>query len=117
MTTHTGSCHCGAVTFSVEGDIPSVMECNCSHCARKGFLLHFVGEDAFTLNTPEAPLTEYLFNRHAIAHQFCAGCGVQGFAYGTDPRSGAAMVAINVRCLDGVDLTAIPRVAVDGKSF
>jgi hypothetical protein len=117
MTRHTGSCHCGAVAFAVEGDIPSVMECNCSHCSRKGFLLHFLPKDAFTLKTPEAPLTGYLFNRHAIEHRFCPSCGVQGFAYGKDPSSGAEMVAINVRCLDGVDLAAIPRVQVDGKSF
>ncbi len=42
---HNGSCHCGKVTFSVEGDIQQVMECNCSHCRRKGYLLWFIPVD------------------------------------------------------------------------
>ena len=40
---YTGSCHCGAVTFTVAADAPTeAMSCNCSHCSRKGFLLTFV---------------------------------------------------------------------------
>ena len=43
---YEGSCHCGAVTYTVEGDIPdTAMSCNCSHCRRKGFLLTFVPID------------------------------------------------------------------------
>ena len=37
----TGSCHCGAVQFTVDGEPDQALECNCSHCARKGFLLWF----------------------------------------------------------------------------
>lgn len=32
--THRGSCHCGKVRFTVEGDLEQVIECNCSHCVR-----------------------------------------------------------------------------------
>src|SRR5262245_51884510 len=35
---YQGSCHCGRVSFEVEGDLGQVMECNCSHCSRKGYL-------------------------------------------------------------------------------
>ena len=35
--THKGSCHCGRIAFEVEGDLAQVMECNCSHCSRKGY--------------------------------------------------------------------------------
>ncbi|MCB4859710.1 hypothetical protein K7W03_08860 [Sphingobium sp. PNB] len=46
---YTGSCHCGAVTFTVAADAPSeAMTCNCSHCRRKGFMLTFVPADQFT---------------------------------------------------------------------
>ena len=52
MKTYRGSCHCGAVTYSVEGDIPdTAMSCNCSHCRRKGFLLAFVPIDQFRLES------------------------------------------------------------------
>ncbi|HET6587333.1 MAG TPA: GFA family protein, partial [Oleiagrimonas sp.] len=39
---HQGSCHCGRVAFEVEGDPEQLIECNCSHCSRKGYLLWFV---------------------------------------------------------------------------
>src|SRR3546814_8047518 len=43
---YQGSCHCGAVSYTVEGDIPdTAMSCNCSHCRRKGFLLTFRSEE------------------------------------------------------------------------
>ncbi|MGH8306464.1 MAG: GFA family protein, partial [Steroidobacteraceae bacterium] len=78
--THQGSCHCGRIAYEVEGDIAQVMECNCSHCARKGFLLWFGPRSALRLKTPESALSEYTFNRHHIKHQFCAVCGCAPFA-------------------------------------
>ena len=35
--TYQGSCHCGNVRFTVEGEIGKLAECNCSHCSRKGY--------------------------------------------------------------------------------
>jgi hypothetical protein len=112
---HKGSCHCGAVAFEVEGDLKQAMECNCSHCSRKGFLLWFVPRPQFQL-TSAGDLTEYTFNKHIIKHQFCAVCGCQPFAFGKDP-SGAEMAAINVRCLTDIDLSSIKRVPFDGRSL
>ncbi len=49
---YEGSCHCGAVAFRVDGDVPTeALSCNCSHCRRKGFLLSFVPVDTFSLVT------------------------------------------------------------------
>ena len=63
----------------------------------------------------EDSLTEYLFNRHVIRHQFCRTCGIEPFAYGAMP-DGTPMVAINVNCLDGVDPRALPATRFDGRS-
>ncbi|WP_457094643.1 GFA family protein, partial [Microvirga sp. P5_D2] len=41
MTLHKGSCHCGKVVIEVEADLDQVIECNCSICSRKGYLLSF----------------------------------------------------------------------------
>ena len=114
--THHGSCHCGAVRFEATGDLDKVIECNCSHCAAKGFLLAFVPQDSFRLVTGEDHLTEYRFNTHKLSHQFCKACGVQAFARGEAP-DGAKMAAINVRSIDGVDLDALTITKVDGKSY
>ena len=73
----SGSCHCGAVRFTVQGEVAQAMECNCSHCSRKGFLLWFVPRDAFELSSGSERLTSYTFNKHVIEHQFCSTCGCQ----------------------------------------
>jgi hypothetical protein len=111
---HQGSCHCGRLSFEVEGDPSGVMECNCTHCRRKGFLLWFVPREQFHPRGPDDASSSYQFNRHVIDHRFCPQCGCQPFAYGKDPKTGAEMVAVNVRCLDDVDVASLERHAFDG---
>ncbi len=107
MTTQQGSCHCGKVAFEVEGQPANVLACNCSMCQRKGSLLWFVARDKLRLLTPEENAGTYLFNKHAIRHRFCPTCGIHPYGEGTDP-SGKRMAAINVRCLEGLDLASLP---------
>jgi len=116
MQTLTGGCHCGAVRYEASADISTVLECNCSHCEKKGFLLVFTPRENFALTSGEEKLNEYKFNKGHIAHLFCAHCGVQSFAYGAMP-DGTKMAAINMRCVDGVDLAALNRTPVDGRSY
>lgn len=112
----SGSCHCGAVRFAVQGEINEVYECNCSHCLRKGFLLWFVPRAALTVSSGTEQLTTYTFHTHVIQHQFCSICGCQPFGQGLGP-DGSEMAAINARCLDGVDLQTVKRVPVNGREF
>lgn len=113
---YRGSCHCGRVSFTVEGELEKVMECNCSNCSRKGYLLWFLPRSSLTLNNPEADMATYTFNKHVIRHQFCPTCGCAPLGFGAD-RSGAETAAINVRCLEDVDLAGLERVPVDGRSL
>ena len=113
--TYRGSCHCGRVAFEVEGAIESALSCNCSICQRKGSLLWFVPHHRLRLLTPDANASTYMFNKHVIRHRFCPACGIHPFGEGTDPK-GNRMAAINIRCLEGVDLTAVPVQAYDGRS-
>ena len=115
MATHTGSCHCGKVRYTVEGEIGDVLECNCSHCSRKGFLLWFVPRATLKIEGKPA-LTSYFFNKHVIEHTFCPTCGTQPFGYGKG-RDGAETAAINVRCLEDVDLASVKRVPFDGRKL
>jgi hypothetical protein len=116
MMQYQGSCHCGQVAFEVEGEISSVTACNCSICRRKGILMWFVPRASLTLTTPESALSTYTFNKHVIKHRFCSNCGIHPFGEGTDPK-GNAMAAINVRCLDGVDLGSLTVNQFDGKAL
>ena len=113
---YSGSCHCGAVAFTVEGDAPAgAMSCNCSHCRRKGFLLTFVPAAQFTLDSGEDSLITYTFNKHQIRHRFCKTCGAQPFGEGE--QGGQQMRAVNLRCVPDVDLDALAIQKVDGASF
>lgn len=113
---HAGSCHCGRIAFTVEGQIDEVYDCNCSMCRRRGGLLWFGPATALDLATPRENLGSYKFNRHHIDHHFCPNCGVSPFSEGVD-KTGAKTVAVNVRCLPDVDLTTLKITAVDGASF
>jgi len=113
---YQGSCHCGRIAFEVEGEIERVIDCNCTICSRKGALLWFVPRDRLRLRTPEADLSTYTFGKHSIRHRFCPQCGIHPFGEGTDP-AGHAMAAINVRCLEGVDIAVLPVRHFDGRSL
>jgi hypothetical protein len=114
-TTHQGSCQCGSVKFEFSGDISKGMTCNCSMCSRKGVILTFVPETNFKLLAGEDAQTEYLFNKHQIHHLFCRRCGVESFAKAKAP-DGTPTVAVNIRCVEGVDLHAVQTQEFDGRS-
>lgn len=116
MQKYTGGCHCGAVRYEVEVDLTKTMTCNCSHCQAKGFILTFVPAANLTLLSGEDMLTEYRFNTKKIAHLFCKVCGVQSFGRGTD-QAGNPTVMVNVRCLQGVDLSTLHPGQFDGKNM
>ena len=86
---YKGSCRCGRVAFEVEGEIKGAIACNCSICQRKGSLLWAVPREKLRLRTPEDAASTYMFNKHAV----------------------------NIRCLEGVDLSAIPVQNYDGRSL
>ena len=116
MQTYAGSCHCGAVTYSVTMEpVTSAMACNCSMCRRALTLMPFVPASAFELHQGEASLRDYQFNKHHIHHLFCTTCGIKPFARGARP-DGSQMVGINVRCLDGVDVDTLDVKHFDGAS-
>lgn len=115
MVTHHGSCHCGRIKFEVDGAIDSALSCNCSICQRKGSLLWFVPRTALRLRTPESDTAAYTFNKHVIRHVFCPTCGIHPYGEGKAPN-GDAMAAVNIRCIEGIDLAAVPVHHYDGRA-
>ena len=113
---HKGSCHCGRVAFEVEGDIKGAMACNCSICQRKGVLMWFVPRDALRLTTPPENAATYKFNKHVIDHHFCPVCGIHPYSEGKDPK-GNLMAAVNLNCVEGIDLAAVPVTRYDGRAL
>lgn len=113
---YKGSCHCGRVAFQVEGEIKGAMACNCSICSRKGSLMWFVPREKLQLQSPDDAAATYEFNKHVIKHRFCPTCGIHPYGEGTDPK-GNRMAAVNLRCIEGLDLAAIPVQNFDGRSL
>lgn len=116
MESYSGGCQCGAVRFKVEVDLDQTIVCNCSRCGRLGQILAFAPEAAFELESGEGAQTAYRFNTHKIEHLFCTTCGIQSFGRAAMP-DGTPTVAVNARCLDGVDPAGLNPTAVDGKNF
>jgi hypothetical protein len=112
----SGGCQCGAVRYEVTADLDQSISCNCSRCARLGAVLTFAPVEAFTLLAGDGAMTDYQFNHRVIHHLFCATCGIESFARGKGP-DGVEMVAINVRCLDGVDVDALTPARFDGRNL
>jgi hypothetical protein len=110
-----GSCHCGAVKFSVDAEMPTeVMDCNCSICRRKGVLMAFYPVAKVTVEG-ESALQAYQFNKHVLSHWFCKTCGIHTFGGGKGP-DGNEMRAINMRCVPNADLDSFKVQHFDGAS-
>ena len=109
-----GSCHCGAISLTLDADPREAMACNCSHCSRKGYLLAFVPRDRLTVSGDANAIGTYTFNRHVIRHHFCLTCGCA--PYGEGEGKDGPTAAVNLRCFD-VDLDELNVTQVDGKSF
>ena len=114
MASSSGGCHCGRVRFEVRGTPDEVSECNCSVCTRKAYLHWIVPRAAFQLVAGEDDLATYRFNTGVAQHHFCRHCGVASFYV---PRSNPDSVDVNARCLDGVDVAALPRRSFDGRNW
>jgi hypothetical protein len=114
---YTGGCHCGKFRYEVTTDLSMVVDCNCSVCMKKGMLLTFVPPEQFKLvSGEEAALKDYQFNKKVIHHLFCPNCGVQSFGTGPTP-DGRKMYAINVCCLDGVEISTLKLTPFDGRNM
>jgi hypothetical protein len=113
---YQGSCHCGRIRFEIDGTIDGAATCNCSICERKGAVMWFVPRERLKLLTPDADAATYTFNRHRIRHRFCPVCGMHPYGEGVAP-DGKASAAINLRCIEGIDLAGIPTRQFDGRAL
>ena len=115
LTTHYGSCHCGAVSYEVDAPADlEVDECNCSICSRSGYLHLIVPKSRFRLLQGEENLTIYTFETHEAKHLFCKTCGVKSFYI---PRSHPDGVSVNARCLADGTVKSMKVTPFDGKNW
>ena len=112
--TYEGGCHCGRVRFRVRATKDEAIDCNCSICAKKGFLHLIATEADFTLLSGADALTTYTFNTGVAKHMFCNVCGIHSFYR---PRSHPDGWDVNVRCLDVDARSSFRVVPFDGRRW
>jgi len=91
-----------------------VTECNCSVCARTGYLHLLVDKAHFRLLQGADALTTYRFNTGTAQHHFCKVCGIKSFYV---PRSHPDGYSVNARCLDPGTATGMKVKAFDGANW
>ncbi|MBV8977053.1 MAG: GFA family protein [Alphaproteobacteria bacterium] len=112
---HRGGCHCGAVAFEVRtADSVELVDCNCSMCAKTGYLHLIVAKKDFRLLRGEKALATYTFNTGAAKHLFCKICGIKSFYV---PRSHPDGYSVNFRCLDGGEFASVFTTQFDGRHW
>lgn len=114
LPVYTGGCHCGRVRFRVTAALDGITECNCSMCAKKGFLHLIVPPERFELLSGADDLVTYRFNTGVARHHFCRHCGIHSFYV---PRSDPDKIDVNVRCLDDVDVDTLAIDRFDGRHW
>jgi hypothetical protein len=115
MIRHTGGCHCGRVRFEIQAPASiEVGDCNCSMCAKSGYLHLIVPQSRFRLLAGSECLTSYQFNTGTAKHLFCSICGVKSFYV---PRSHPDGYSVNARCLDDGTVTDMRAERVDGRNW
>jgi hypothetical protein len=112
--TYVGSCHCGRIRFEVTTDMTRASQCNCSICTKKGYLHHMVRPDELRLLSGASDLATYQFGTMTAKHHFCKRCGIAPFLR---PRANPANYIVNIRCLEGLDLSSLTIVPFDGRSW
>jgi hypothetical protein len=112
--TFHGACHCGRVSFSLQAKITQAYECNCSICHKMGSLWHTATDDQLRILTGEDALKAYQFGTMTARHYFCVDCGVHPFSR---PRFDPTRWEVNLRCVDGLDLVALPVRPFDGQNY
>ena len=93
---------------------PQVLDCNCSICAKTGYLHLIVPHGDFELLAGRDALTSYRFGSGAAEHFFCRHCGIKSFY---QPRSHPKAWSVNLRALDeqhGLQVEVIP---FDGRDW
>ena len=116
MKNYEGSCHCGQLKFGALIDVQDPFRCNCSFCRRRGAVMHRAEPGSFHWTSNEADIGSKSYGAKEFAqHYFCPRCGIQCF---TDiRRNGQQTYAVNLACIDGLDLGQLTPRMFDGASL
>lgn len=97
---YSGSCLCGKIQYSVDGELSDFGYCHCNSCRKASGSAHAANAAAetrgFTLEDPEGVLREYE-SMPGKFRAFCSNCGSPLYAYLRDKQE---IVRIRLGSLD-----------------
>jgi len=116
LASYDGSCHCGAVTFTVK--TPSlqdhnVMSCNCASCVRNGYLMIFPERKNVLFHSGYDKMSSYVKNN---VQKFCSACGSSIVSEAKEVKGEIDAVALNVRMIKDINVDELKLTHYDGKA-
>jgi hypothetical protein len=112
MTSHSGSCHCGAITLELRDDPAEASECNCSLCRRVAGLWHYCSPALLTVTSEPVG---YIQGDKSLTTWHCSTCGCVTHWTAVDPDYDR--LGVNLRMFDPALWQDLPRRFVDGASY
>ncbi len=114
---YDGSCHCGAIRFSYEGEeITGGLRCTCSICSRKAAMMspEAIPLDALKVEANDEDIGLYQFGSRVAKHYFCRRCGI--YTHNEMARK-PGHCRVNLGCIEGLDTSAFEIAVFDGKNL
>ncbi len=94
----TGSCNCGAVTFTISGDLPGPDACHCSQCRKQtGHYLVSTDVRRDALNISGGKNVTWFHSSQKVRRGFCTICGSVLF---WDPLTGTDWTGVAMGAID-----------------
>ena len=112
-----GSCHCGAIKFSYQGDeITQGLRCTCSVCSRKGAMMspQAIPLADIAIDADAQNIGLYQFDSKVAKHYFCKTCGI--YTHNEMLRM-PGHVRVNIGCIDALDSSQFEVTVFDGKTL
>ncbi len=108
-----GTCHCGAVRWTLNHVPERATACNCTVCRRLGTLWAY-GHEGETV-TVTGPTNAYLRDPGDIGFHFCPDCGCMAYWRGCEPGAdGRRRIAVNLRLAEPRFVADVPLRRFDG---
>jgi hypothetical protein len=110
-----GHCHCGAVHWTFQGEIPDATICNCTACRRYGVLWAYDYEGhGIHVTAPPDGLTAYI-RGDSLSFNFCKVCGNIIFWRSLEAgEDGRWRIAVNLRLAEPEDVAHVPLLRFEG---
>lgn len=109
----TGSCHCGKVSWTFEGDPGAATACNCTVCRRYGVLWIYDYEGERIAIT--GPTSVYIREFRELGFHFCPDCACVVCWRGLEPgKDGRRRIAVNIRLAEPESVAHLPIDHFDG---